>query len=146
MNGCQVLNSDLGLTVAASANIAASQTSTTIVDDCPRSILVLASIVSGTLTMSLDRAASGAPAQTSPVSSVTLIGAASAGFIKMDTTTGNLNWNLKLVGTTCNVDRFVVLDLAKLAAGEDSISIGAGQLAYESLVTGDGSGAFPISV
>jgi len=146
INGCQVTNQDLGLVVAASANVAASQTSTTIVDDCPRTILVLASIVSGTFTMSLDRAASGAPTQASPVASVTLTGSASAGFIKMDTTLSALNWNLKLVGSSANVDRFVVLDLGKLSTGEDGLSVGAGQSAYESAINGDGSGAFPITV
>lgn len=143
--GCQVSNQDLGLTVAASANVS-TQTSNVIVDECPRSVIVLASIVSGTLTLSADIAESGTPAFSSPVASVTLTGSASAGFIKFNTTSSALRYAVRLTSTSANVDRFCVLDLGKLSAGEDAPSVVSGQRAFESSVIGDGSGAFPITV
>ena len=96
--GCQVSNQDLGLTVAASANVS-TQTSNTIADECPRSIIVLVSIVSGTLKVDGDIAASGNPAFSSPVASVTLTGSASAGFIKFNTTSSSLRYAVKLTST-----------------------------------------------
>lgn len=144
--GCQVSNSDLGLTVAASANVSTA-VSSTIVDDCPRTIVVLASIVSGTLVLD-GKIGTGTVADpsSSPTSTYTLSASSLSGFIKFNTTASNLSWALKLTSTNANVTNFAVLDLGKLSAGEDSISVGAGQLGFESSVTGDGSGAFPISV
>lgn len=144
--GCQVSNSDLGLTVAASANVSTA-VSSTIVDDCPRTIVVLASIVSGTLVLD-GKIGTGtiADPSSSPTSTYTLSASSLSGFIKFNTTASNLSWALKLTSTNANVTNFAVLDLGKLSAGEDSISVGAGQLGFESSVTGDGSGAFPISV
>lgn len=144
--GCQVSNSDLGLTVAASANVSTA-VSNTIVDDCPRTVVVLASIVSGTLVIDA-KIGTGtiADPSSSPTSTYTLSASSLSGFVKFNTTADNLSWALKLTSTSANVTNFCVLDLGKLGAGEDSISVGAGQLAFESSVTGDGSGAFPISV
>jgi len=143
--GCQVSNQDLGLTVAASANVS-TQTSNTIADECPRRIIVLVSIAYATLKVDGDIAASGNPAFSSPVASVTLTGSASAGFIKFNTTSSSLRYAVKLTSTSANVDRFCVLDLGKLSAGEDAPSVVSGQRAFESSVIGDGSGAFPITV
>lgn len=144
--GCQVSNSDLGLTVAASANVVTA-VSNTIVDDCPRTIVVLASIVSGTLVLD-GKIGTGtiADPSSSPTATYTLSASSLSGFIKFNTTSSNLSWALKLTSTAANVTNFCVLDLGKLSAGEDSISVGAGQLGFESSVSGDGSGAFPISV
>lgn len=144
--GCQVSNSDLGLTVAASANVTTA-VSNTIVDDCPRTVVVLASIVSGTLVIDA-KIGSGtiADPSSSPTSTYTLSASSLSGFVKFNTTASNLSWALKLTSTNANVTNFAVLDLGKLGAGEDSISVGAGQLGFESSVAGDGSGAFPISV
>lgn len=144
--GCQVSNSDLGLTVAASANVTTA-VSSTIVDDCPRTIVVLASIVSGTLVLD-GKIGTGTIADPSstPTATYTLSASSLSGFIKFNTTADNLSWALKLTSTNANVTNFCVLDLGKLSAGEDSISVGAGQLGFESSVSGDGSGAFPISV
>ena len=144
--GCQVQNNELGLVVAASANVA-TQTSSTLADDCPRSIIVLASIVSGTLVLD-GKIGTGtiADPSSSPTATYTLSASSLSGYIKFNTTASNLNWALKLTSTAANVTSFCVLDLGKLSAGEDSISVGAGQLGFESSVSGDGSGAFPITV
>lgn len=144
--GCQVSNQDLSLTVAASANVT-TQTSATIADNAPRSIVVLATIVSGTLVID-GKIGNGtiADPSSSPTDTYTLSASSLRGMVKFDTTASNLNWALKLTSTNANVTSFAVLDLGKLSAGEDWVNIASGQNAFASSLTGDGSGAFPITV
>lgn len=144
--GCQVTNQDLGLTVAASANVA-TQTSNTIQDEAPRSTIVVVTIASGTLVLDA-KIGSGtiADPSSSPTDTYTLSASSLRGFVKFNTTAANPYWALKLTSTNANVTSFAVLDLAKLGSGEDAPAIGCGQLAYGSSVNGDGSGAFPITV
>lgn len=143
--GCQVSNSDLGLTVVASANLT-TQTSNTITDDVPRTIIVLADLVSGSVKIELDRAASGAPAFSSPQATYTLVNNASSGIIKMDTTSSALNWAVKVTSSSGLLSSFAVLDLAKLGTGEEWVNVTSGQNSVASSVTGDGSGVFSIAV
>ena len=144
--GCQVSNSDLGLTVVASANVVTA-VSNTIVDDCPRSVIVLASIASGTLVLDGKIGSSTiADPSSSPTSTYTLSASSLSGFIKFNTTASNLDWAVKLTSTGALVTNFAVLDLGKLQAGEDAPSVSAGQIAFESANTGDGSGTFSIAV
>ena len=144
--GCQVTSSDLGLTVASTANFVTAN-SNTIVDDCPRSIFVLATIASGTLVLNGKVASSTiSDASSSPTATYTLSASSPSGFIKFDTTAANLSWAIKPVSTGALITQFVVLDLGRLTAGEDSISVGAGQLSFESAVAGDGSGVWSINV
>lgn len=144
--GCQVTNQDLNLVVAASANVT-TQVSATIQDEAPRSTVVLIQVVSGTLVVD-GKIGSGtiSDPSSSPTDTVTLNATSTRGFIKLDTTSDNPYWALKLTSTGANVTKFVVLDLAKLASGEDAPAIGCGQLGYDSAVNGDGSGVFPIGV
>lgn len=146
IGGCQVSNSDLGLTVVSTANVA-TQNSNTIVDDCPRTVIVLASIVSGTLVLN-GKIGTGtiADASSSPTSTFTLNSSALSGYIKFDTTPANLSWAIKPVSTGALVTSFAVIDLGKRSEGEDANSLGACQAAFESSLTGDGSGAFSITV
>jgi hypothetical protein len=144
--GCQVSNQDLALTIASSANVT-SQNSNTMADNAPRTIIVLASIVSGTLVLN-GKIGTGTISNpgSSPTATYTLSASSLSGFIKFDTTASNLNYAIGLTSTSANVTNFAVLDLGKLSVGEDWVSIAAGQNAYASAITGDGSGAFPISV
>lgn len=144
--GCQVSNQDLGLTVAASANVS-TQTSNTITDNAPRTIIVLAAIVSGTLVID-GKIGTGTISNpgSSPTDTYTLSASSLRGMIKFDTTSANPNYAIKLTSTAANVTSFAVLDLGKLEAGEDWESIRSGQNAFASTVGYDGSGAFPITV
>lgn len=143
--GCQLTNTELGLVVVASANVA-TQTGSTITDNAPRTILVVAKLASGTVKIDLDRAASGNPTFASPVDSFTMTGNASSCVVKMDTTASALNWAAKITSTSGLLSSFAVLDLGQLSAGEDWVNITSGQNAFASSVTGDGSGAFSIVV
>lgn len=144
--GCQVTSADLALAVASSANVA-TQTSATILDEAPRSTMVLVTIASGTLVLDA-KIGTGTIANpgSSPTDTYTLSANSLRGYVKFDTTSSNLNWAVKLTSTGALVTSFAVIDLGKLSTGEDSISVGAGQLGFDSAVNGDGSGAFSIAV
>lgn len=145
--GCQLVNgADLGLVVASSGNVS-TQTSNTVTDDAPRSVIVLASIVSGTLAINAKIASGtvGAP-DSSPTATYTLSASSTSGYVKFDTTASQLNWALKLTSTGALVTQFAVFDLGQLAAKNDSLLVGAGQLGFESTINGTGSGVIPITV
>jgi len=145
--GCQLVNgTDLGLTVASSANVA-TQTSNTITDDAPRTVVVLATIASGTLALNAKIASGtvGAP-DSSPTATYTLSASSLSGYVVFNTTAASLNWALKLTSTNALVTQFAVFDVALIPNKNDSISAGASQLAFESAVNGTGSGSFSINV
>lgn len=146
MGGCQVTNQDLGLVVAASANVS-TQTSNTVQDEAPRSTIVMVQIASGVLVLD-GKIGSGtiADPSSSPTDTVTLNATALRGFIKLDTTSSNLYWAVKLTSTAANVTKFCVLDLLKKESLEDALSLGFSQSAIDSAINGDGSGVFPIGV
>ncbi len=145
--GNVLTGADLGLSAGTFLATASPKDLTAIHSAVPETYIVLCRLSSGSATLTVDLTADGV--YSSADASVSLTGTNMFALV-VDTTTSLTYANVRLAtSANCIVDRFAVLPLCKLTAGENfaSVLLGRNAVASQNMTKdSDGSGVFSISV
>lgn len=136
---------DLALTTAVSSSVGAV-TSTAFTTGVQNSVLVLVKLVSGTMTVDLDRHSAADNADFgSPTESVT-ISTTNRTYLKVDATSSERYFSIRTsAANTSQFAELAVIVASKLEEGEEWFAIRSGHNAVANATVGDGTGEVAIT-